>query len=98
MLHFVGESSLFALEEDLRVLNLKERQQKHSILKWQKVPESASLDQEITRLQAQILLEKATGEEVSEMLESTGNTFRCRVLKHGLPGPLAGVPEEWANL
>ena len=70
------------LEEELRTSSLKEKQQRHSLLAWQKVPDSASADQEITRLQAQVLLEKAKGEEVSKMLESTCITLRC-----ASPGP-----------
>ena len=65
------------LEEELHTLSLKENQRRHSLLAWQKVPDSARADEEISRLQAQVVLEKAKGEEVSKMLESTCNALRC---------------------
>ena len=72
-----GQISLTVLEEELRTLSSKENQQGHSLLAWQKVPDSARADEEITRLQAQVLLEKAKGDAVSKMLESTCNALRC---------------------
>ena len=71
-----GQNSWTVLDEELRTLSLKEKKQRHSQLAWQKVPDSDRADQAITRLQAQLLLENAKGEEVSKMLESTCNTFR----------------------
>jgi len=72
----IGQDALLSVEEEIRILSLKESQQRHSLSAWQKLPDSVIADQEVTRLQAQILLEKTKGEEVSSMLESTCNTFR----------------------
>ncbi len=71
-----GQDSLLALEDELQILSIKESQKRHSLLAWRKVADGDKADQEVTRLQAQILLERAKGNEVSKMLESTTNTLR----------------------